>query len=83
MTQPGYDPQVYPTSVRSVGMGLTGSLSRLGAILSPFVSVGLVRNGYTPLAEILLAVACIVAAGCSLALPIETKGRALTVRQNQ
>ena len=79
MTQPGYDLQVYPTSVRSVGMGVTGSLSRLGAILSPFVSVALVGSGYTSLAEILLAIACFGAAGCSLALPIETKGRALAV----
>ena len=30
--------QVYPTSVRSVGLGTASSMARLGAMLSPFVA---------------------------------------------
>jgi hypothetical protein len=41
-----------------------------------------VRNGYTTVAEDVLAAACLVAALCTMALPIETKGRALTVRRD-
>ena len=39
------------------------------------------RNGYTAVAEDVLAAACLLAALCTIALPIETKGRALTVRR--
>ena len=59
---------------------MASSVSRLGAILSPFVSVALVRSGFTPLAEALLATACLAAAAAAVLLPIETQGRALLVR---
>ena len=71
--------QVYPTSMRSMGVGVASSVSRLGAILSPFVSVALVRSGFTPLAEALLATACLAGAAAALLLPIETQGRPLLV----
>ena len=45
-----------------------------------FICSRQVRNGYTTLAGDVLAAACLAAALCTMALPIETKGRALTVR---
>ncbi len=35
--------QVYPTTVRSLGMGVVNSFSRIGGLLSPFVAVALVQ----------------------------------------
>ena len=71
--------QVYPTSVRSLGMGSANACSRLGALLSPFASVMLVRNDHLSAAVSLLGGACLVAAACAILLPLETKGRALQV----
>ena len=71
--------QVYPTSVRSLGVGATNAFSRLGALVSPFISVMLVRNHHQAAAVSLLGGACLVAAACALLLPVETKGRALQV----
>lgn len=30
--------QVYPTTMRALGMGTSGSLCRIGAIVAPFIS---------------------------------------------
>lgn len=69
--------QVYPTSVRSLGMGVANGFSRIGAIVSPFIAVALVQAGQLTLAEALFALCCIAAAVATVLLPIETKGRAL------
>ena len=61
-------------------MGVANSLSRLGAILAPFLAVGLVRSGHAGAAEAALGAACLVAAAATLALPIETKDHELAVR---
>lgn len=71
-----YTPEVYPTTVRAVGMGLSTSSARVGAIITPFVAQVLLHvNDYLTLS--LYAGSCLVFAILSLLLPIETKGRAL------
>lgn len=72
-----YTPEVFPTTVRSVGLGVTNSFSRIGGIMSPFVAVSLVQAGHLHAAEGILAGFCAVASVFALLLPIETKGRAL------
>lgn len=37
-----YTPEVYPTAVRGIGMGINTSIARIGAIITPFVAQ--VRN---------------------------------------
>jgi nitrate/nitrite transporter NarK len=34
-----YTPEVYPTSIRALGMGLASAVGRLGGIVTPFVAV--------------------------------------------
>lgn len=38
-----YEQQVYPTTVRSLGMGVVNSFSRIGGLISPFFAVALVQ----------------------------------------
>ncbi|KAK9784698.1 hypothetical protein WJX73_003774 [Symbiochloris irregularis] len=74
-----YTPEVFPTKVRSFGLGLNNSLSRFGAILAPYLAVELARSGHADIAEIIIAAMCLLAAVCASALPLETSGRALEV----
>lgn len=72
--------QVYPTQVRSFGLGVCNACSRLGALLSPFLTVDLVEHGHPHLAEGTLAACCAIAALLTWLLPIETKARSLLVQ---
>lgn len=74
-------PEMYPTKIRSFALGLNNSMSRLGAILSPLVSVGLTKSGHLGAAEGIIAACCTVAAICICCLPKETPGRSLEVRK--
>lgn len=72
--------QVYPTQVRSFGLGVCNACSRFGALLSPFLTVDLVEHGHPQLAEGTLAACCALAALLTWLLPIETKSRSLLVQ---
>ena len=39
-----YAPQVYPTAVRTTGVGVASSWGRVGGIICPFVAVGLINT---------------------------------------
>lgn len=71
--------QMYPTRVRSFALGLNNSMARVGAILSPFISVGLTKSGYLTAAEAIIAGSCSLAAICIPFLPHEKAGRSLEV----
>ncbi|KAL3145940.1 hypothetical protein ABBQ38_015300 [Trebouxia sp. C0009 RCD-2024] len=75
-----YTPEVYPTQVRSFGLGVCNACSRFGALLSPFLTVDLVEHGHPRLAEATLAACCVIAALLTWLLPIETKSRSLLVQ---
>ncbi|KAK0417939.1 hypothetical protein QR680_013289 [Steinernema hermaphroditum] len=69
-----YTPEVYPTTLRALGLGTSSAMARLGAIVTPFVAqVAAGQNVLIPIVTYgLSAVAGVIA---SMALPIETKGR--------
>lgn len=71
-----YTAEVYPTVVRSLGMGFCTSFSRIGGMIAPFIAQVLmsrsVIQALTPFSVV--SVLCVLA---SLLLPIETRGRAL------
>ncbi|KAI1722709.1 sugar transporter domain-containing protein [Ditylenchus destructor] len=69
-----YTPEVYPTSLRAIGLGASSSMARLGAIITPFVAQ--VASGHSlkiPIAIYSATSLCGLFA--ALSLPIETKGR--------
>ncbi|WOK92085.1 organic cation/carnitine transporter 7 isoform X1 [Canna indica] len=73
-----YAPEVYPTSLRSTGLGTTSSVGRIGGIICPIVAVALVQ-GCNQTASILLFELVIFLSGAAvLFLPLETNGRDLS-----
>ncbi|XP_046418645.1 synaptic vesicle 2-related protein [Neodiprion fabricii] len=71
-----YTPEVYPTHLRSVGVGACSAMARLGAMLTPYVAQVVLQKSLS-FAMGVYAVAALLAAAATLALPIETKGRGL------
>ncbi|KAI3697723.1 hypothetical protein L6452_30820 [Arctium lappa] len=73
-----YAPEIYPTSVRTTGVGVGSSVGRIGGMVCPLVAVGLI-HGCHQTAAILLFEFVIFASGvCVLLFPFETSGRELT-----
>ncbi|XP_063106631.1 putative transporter SVOPL isoform X1 [Cavia porcellus] len=71
-----YTAEVYPTTIRALGMGTSGSLCRIGAMVAPFISQVLMNASFLG-ALCLFSSVCVVCAISAFTLPIETKGRAL------
>ena len=83
-----YTPEVYPNTLRSVGVGSCSAMARFGAMLTPYIAqVGIKPTTHpdTP-PQVLLrqsfqgavavyALTTLLATACCLALPIETKDR--------
>ncbi|KAH9489330.1 hypothetical protein Btru_051657 [Bulinus truncatus] len=68
-----YTPEIYPTSVRAVGLGTCSGLARVGAIITPFVAQVLLKQS-TYAAISLYGSFCLLAALAAFLLPIETRG---------
>uniref|UniRef100_A0A0G4GTE7 Major facilitator superfamily (MFS) profile domain-containing protein n=1 Tax=Chromera velia CCMP2878 TaxID=1169474 RepID=A0A0G4GTE7_9ALVE len=76
-----YTPEVYPTAVRSRGLGLMNSIARLGAILTPLAAEVALHN--SPQLTLLgYALLCTIGALAAAFLPFETKGKDLGGAQN-
>ena len=74
-----YTAEVYPTVVRGLGMGILNTISRIGAVSTPFVAqVVFERSDYAALG--IYAGSGTVTAILSLLLPLETKGKRLKDR---
>ena len=69
-----YTPEVYPTPLRSVGVGSCSAMARLGAMITPYVAQVLVKSSL-PLAISVYGVAALLAAVASHFLPYETSGK--------
>nr|XP_058942080.1 synaptic vesicle 2-related protein-like [Pocillopora verrucosa] len=71
-----YTPEVYPTSMRGIGLGACSGAARIGCMITPFVAMVLMPH------SILLSLSfysgfSVLGVVTVLLLPIETKGRAL------
>lgn len=65
--------------MRAIGLGTCSTMARIGAILTPFVAQVLLRLSPYMAISIYGTVAFLAAIAC-LILPVETKGKLLTVR---
>jgi len=74
-----YTPEVYPTSIRTLGVGASITISRIGGMAAPYGVTYLVSLSSKGHMAALGLAGCfgIVAFICVLLLPIETKGRGL------
>eukprot|EP00300_Choanocystis_sp_HF-7_P037422 c5355_g1_i1.p1 GENE.c5355_g1_i1~~c5355_g1_i1.p1 ORF type:complete len:482 (+),score=98.59 c5355_g1_i1:34-1446(+) len=71
-----FTPEVYPTALRTTGMGAASCMTRLGGITTPFIGEALIHE--SAFASIVVwAAAGFVAAICSHNLPFDTLSRKL------
>lgn len=68
-----YTPEVYPTVLRSVGVGTCSGMARLGATLTPYIAQVLMKKSLHLAVAVYVMVALIAAFSCLL-LPFETRG---------
>ncbi|XVF23271.1 hypothetical protein REPUB_Repub13aG0022000 [Reevesia pubescens] len=73
-----YAPEIYPTSVRSTGVGTASSVGRIGGMVCPLVAVGLVHGCHQTAAIMLFEIVIFVSGICVLLFPLETNGRDLS-----
>ena len=71
-----YTPEVYPTSIRALGLGVCTATTRIGAGMTSFVAY-ILLDVNAPVTFLLYASSCLMMAVLALMLTIETKGRAL------
>ncbi|CAK9146143.1 unnamed protein product [Ilex paraguariensis] len=72
-----YAPEIYPTSLRTTGVGVASSVGRIGGMLCPLVAVGLVHGCHQTAAILLFEAVVLLSGVCVLLFPFETKGRDL------
>ncbi|ESQ48723.1 hypothetical protein EUTSA_v10020555mg [Eutrema salsugineum] len=73
-----YAPEIYPTAVRTTGVGVASSVGRIGGVLCPLVAVGLVHGCHQTIAVLLFEVVILISGICVCLFPFETSGRELT-----
>ncbi|XP_050521012.1 synaptic vesicle 2-related protein isoform X1 [Daktulosphaira vitifoliae] len=69
-----YTPEVYPTPLRSVGLGTCSAMARLGAMVTPYIAQVLLKSSISISIMVYISASILAAIACML-LPIETKGR--------
>ncbi|XP_024368939.1 organic cation/carnitine transporter 7 [Physcomitrium patens] len=69
-----YAPELYPTKLRSSGLGFSNSAGRIGGFLCPFVAIEMMKNGHRVLSVLLFVAVPLIASMATLLFPIETKG---------
>lgn len=71
-----YTPEVYPTKVRGVGIGVLYSIARIGTIFTPYIAQVLFETSdYATIS--LYGFSSLVLIIHALLLPVETKGKPL------
>ncbi|PUZ37868.1 hypothetical protein GQ55_9G153700 [Panicum hallii var. hallii] len=70
-----YAPEVYPTSVRSTGVGIATSIGKIGGVVCPLVAVGMLRSCHQMAAVLVFELVLFLAGVACILFPVETKGR--------
>ena len=63
-----YTPEVYPTVLRSIGVGSCSGMARLGATLTPYIAQVLMKKSLHLAVGVYVSVALIAAFSCLLFL---------------
>ena len=75
-----YTPEVYPTVLRSVGVGSCSGVARFGAMLTPYIAQVLMKQSFS--GAVTVYVLCSLGSTfCCFLLPIETRNREM--RENR
>uniref|UniRef100_A0A7C9AFH7 Major facilitator superfamily (MFS) profile domain-containing protein n=1 Tax=Opuntia streptacantha TaxID=393608 RepID=A0A7C9AFH7_OPUST len=69
-----YAPEIYPTAVRTTGVGVASSMGRFGGMLCPLVAVTLVHGCHITASIFLFETVIFVSGVCVVLFPFETKG---------
>ncbi|KAK3153809.1 hypothetical protein QOZ80_2BG0181460 [Eleusine coracana subsp. coracana] len=69
-----YAPEIYPTTVRSTGIGIASSVGRIGGILCPLVAVAMVHSCHQTTAILLFELVVFLSGLAVSFFPFETKG---------
>ncbi|XXG79466.1 hypothetical protein AAC387_Pa09g0525 [Persea americana] len=72
-----YAPEIYPTSVRTTGVGAASSIGRIGGMICPLVAVSLVHGCHQTISIVLFEIVLLFSGIAVLIFPLETKGREL------
>ncbi|KAG2536464.1 organic cation/carnitine transporter 7-like isoform X2 [Panicum virgatum] len=70
-----YAPEVYPTSVRSTGVGIATAIGKIGGVVCPLVAVGMLRSCHQMAAVLVFELVLFLAGVACILFPVETKGR--------
>ncbi|XP_073143731.1 organic cation/carnitine transporter 7 [Henckelia pumila] len=73
-----YAPELYPTSVRTTGVGVASSVGRIGGMICPLVAVALIHWCHQTIAIFLFESVIILSGICVCLFPFETTGRGLS-----
>lgn len=70
-------PQIYPTSIRTTGVGVASSVGRIGGMACPLVAVALVKGCHQTAAIVFFEIVFLLSGICVVLFPFETKGQDL------
>lgn len=70
-----YAPEVYPTYVRSTGVGIATAIGKIGGVICPLVAVGMLRSCHQMEAVLVFELVLFLAGVSCILFPVETKGR--------
>ncbi|KAL7100467.1 hypothetical protein ACP275_09G147000 [Erythranthe tilingii] len=73
-----YAPELYPTSVRTTGVGVASSVGRIGGMVCPLVAVSLIHGCHQTIAIFLFEAIIFLSGICVWLFPFETSGLQLT-----
>jgi len=71
-----YTPEIFPTNIRTLGLGMSSSISRIAGMITPYIATVLIK--FSPSIPVgIYGGSCLLAFVLSHLLPYETNGRAL------
>jgi len=72
-----YAPEVYPTNLRTTGVGIATAMGRTGGMVCPLIAVGMGSGCHQTVPVILFEATILLSALGVVILPVETKGKEL------